>query len=178
MRVTRLMTDIGTMEIQVLTVMLNDEFTEEDLRALLRIRASCPGMLMVICNAEKIIGLRQVSYALYLALRNKVQGVSRARDSSIEAISLMMGETQLARGLSEANPVGRRYVVIGIASLNSCIEDVMTTLVGVLEARHSCYGLAIGAGIIRTYNGPWIDEQEALEEIIEANLEWVGRGSG
>jgi hypothetical protein len=58
-----LRTDIGIIRAHVITVVLDEEFTEDDLEHLVRLRNSCPGALLIACNASRVTGARHVIYA-------------------------------------------------------------------------------------------------------------------
>jgi hypothetical protein len=90
----------------------------------------------------------------------------------------MMGKTQFKPGLEEAKPTGSRYVVIGILGMGECVDEVEVRVRELIRLRHPRCCLIVGAGAVKAYAGPWASEQDALEEIIEANVELIAHGRG
>lgn len=161
--------DLGELFFLVATVHLTKTFQREDLEKVLSIaEGEC---IVAVVNATKLISPRQLIYPAYLALRNRSQGISVAKDVNVETVALAAGTRQIKQGLSLMDPTNSRLITILVAGpRGKCSIDWEKFLKSLRYIDENC-DIFIGAASLRIYSGEWKNEEEFTNKLINNLLE-------
>ncbi len=164
----RLSSDIGELRIWVATILLRQPLTDDVLGRVKSVVSGCPGSLITIVPARKVLNTWHMIYPAYLSLRDYLRGVSRFKDPGLGALAYMAGTTQLRRGLSVMGPVGNDQLSIILMGINDCVHDLVGKVVS--EFGDLIEDLVIGVGCHRVYEGLFKTIDEFMDSLINSYI--------
>lgn len=117
-----LITDLGILNYDVVTIVLEKDVTEKDLK---RIMESIKADVFMILSASAAPGDLDILYYMYFALRSHLNGTAIARDPNMEAIALSQCMLHINDAAKKASPIGHRVITIAALSRASVRIDYL-----------------------------------------------------
>ena len=132
MKIFELTTDVGKFNFSIITFILKKKLSSSELKEIIN-KIQLNECYIIIFDAYKLVSLYQILYPIYLAFRNRIQGLSIAKDLIIEILTLSSCTRQISEGMSEISPIDKKIITVTLVckdieklsiSLNNLLKEI------------------------------------------------------